>query len=612
MPNDNLKVDRLSQRIVLPSEREIISLLAQAVDYEFMRQVDKGFECLRPVWSSMEAEPIISGYSKPVQAEILLRCGAWLSYHGVYKAVHEDQERARGWLTESVRLFNEAQISDKVVEAESELAITYFREKRNDKALSLLQEASFKVKNDLHAVNIKNISYQLTIYFSEEYQAGEKSKALQGKALQGKALMKEKDVLVRLSQDSRIKAMYYNTSALLMSRLGEMSEALIRFQQCVHFCKEVDNKFTHAIAENNIAFLYRHFKEFDLSLEHWRIANDLFRDLGLKVREAESYDTLALILLERQIFLRSSDFSEPLKAINKAIEMLQPMGFVQGIAISKTLATETSSLIVCLQTKARILLYQGKTAEALVVFTTIYQIALTNLGEKSAFNFAKEFSNLIDFNPGIMFDEEVMRFESKLLEAALVDASNVIPLAAASLGLTEKRFSDLLNNRHTKLRDRFEIEVAGGKQSKNLQIVSAANYEPVETILEVSKENLASYECNNFPAFIPESVDVTVFMQINENRLESVGLIEGRIAVVSNLDQDNNLPTAVREFLNSKYHYGYRIDSCGLIGLDSDKPEIHSPLVFMPEQIEVIGSIVGYLNFNVAEEIYEYYPLPKN
>ncbi len=126
------------------SEKEILNLLAQAKNLEFCRQVDKAIDTLKPVWKEISKRPAIDDYSSTVKGEILLRCGSLLSYYSNYKQF-EGQETSRDWLSEAVRIFKQAEVTDKIAEAETELAMTYWREGRNDEALIYLLEASAKV-----------------------------------------------------------------------------------------------------------------------------------------------------------------------------------------------------------------------------------------------------------------------------------------------------------------------------------------------------------------------------------------------------------------------------------------------------------------------------------
>ena len=582
------------------SEKNVIGILARAQNYEFCRQIQEGLECLSPLWSNYTERPLTAPYTVAVQAEILLRCGALLSYLDGYKYL-DSQELARDWLTESVEKFRSVGISDKIAEAETELAMTYWRESRHSESFTWLEAASAKVVNPLNAVKIKNISYQLLVLFSLNTPL-----SLQA----GLALIKDQDICVELCEDSRVKVHYYNNSALLMTRIGQMADALVRHQKCVHFCLEVGNRFSLAIAENNVGFVYNHFKQFDKAVEHANKAIKVCQELGFTIRESECYDTLAQICLNRQVELKSDDFSEAWQAINKSLDVLLPMGFRKGYNTILTQSGDSSSLISSLQTKAKILLHQGEKIAALTLFSTIYQMILTNIGETAAERYAADFAQTIEFTHGTSFIEKTTRFERKLIESAITASNGNLTNISEHLGITDEHLINLFETRHGDLQKRYQVKNNTAKVSRRFKKNSPKTPKRLNDDPAMSGGMLKSYDYKGFPAYIPASVNIRLFLPIVEARLASLGLVEGRIAVVGEPSSaDETYPLVIREYLNNTYHYGYRIDSMDLIGLEADDPYVFNLRVFDPEIIEQVGSIIGYCEFNFEDKIYNYHPI---
>ncbi|HLM61872.1 MAG TPA: tetratricopeptide repeat protein [Pyrinomonadaceae bacterium] len=588
------------------SEKDVFNLLGQAKHLEFCRQVDKAMDVLRPVWGDINKPPAADGYSPTVRGEILLRCGSLLSYYSHYKQF-EGQEMSRDWLTEAVRIFKEGEITDKAAEAETELAMTYWREGRYSEALIFLQEASSKVTNDLNAVNIKNIAYQLIVHFVVNT-----AESLQAAA----ALIKEKDIYVELCLDNRAKVHYYNNSALIMTRCDQMAEALKRHELTIHFCREVGNQFTLAIAENNIGYIYREFKQFDKALEHCNRSLQIFGELGATARQGEVLDTLAQIYLERQVFLKGDNFEEALHCIEKSLAIWSDYPFEDTRSRTGSFkhGTNYPSLINSLQTKARILLHKGEIPEAVMLFSEFYQTAKIHHSEAAAEGYARDFCKYFYIPSTSSFEDASRGFEKNFIENALLESGMMISKAAEKLNLPEEKLVKLLADRHSDLRDKYGIDleldklgkkssIAARRRSKSLKAAKTAETEaPVETLVQ--------YQCNGFPVFIPSTVEVGRFMPISETRLKSVGLIEGRVAVVrSRYDPNESYPIVLREFLSSNISYGFRIDACGLIGLEFDDPGAHQPLAFSHENVEILGNIIGYCEFNFKTKMYEYHPL---
>lgn len=592
------KESSTDNRIEAITEKEVIGILTRAQNFEFSRQVQENLDCLSPLWNYYTDRPQIEPFSPPVQAEILLRCGAILSYYAHYKYL-DYQNLARLWLNESVELFKSIGISDKIAEAETELAMTYWREGRNSEALGWLESASIKVTNDLNMVCVKNISYQLLVLFSLNTP-----QSLQA----GSDLIREKDTCVELCLDNRVKVHYYNNSALLMTRIDQMGEALTRHHKCILYCKEINNQFSLAFAENNVGYIYNQLKEFDKAAEHTKKAITICQEIGISVREAECWDTLAQICLDRQIYLKSNDFSEAWQAISKSLEILLPIGFSKSNS-KVAFQSGDSSLINSLQTKSKILLHQGKINEALTVFFTIFQAVPRHTAETSS----REFSEMLEFIGGSSFADKTAEYERKLIEKAIISGNGNINKIAGKLEIALNDLVELFETRHSDLGKQYQVKISpkiSGK-SKNYEdltekkILSALNEK-----VNVGKEFLEKYDCLGFPAYIPTSVEVKFLMPIAESRLASIGLIEGRVAVVSSTISNNPVyPLVIREYINSQYHYGFRIDSMGLVGLEADNSDIYEMRVFDPEIVEFTGNIVGYCEFNLADKIYEFRPI---
>lgn len=567
------------------SQTEILNLLSQTQNYEYSRQVVEGINCLKPFWSHHTVKPDISSFSLPVQGEVLLRCGALLSYLCHMEQL-KHQDLAREWFSESASIFARIGDSkDKIAEVETEMAMTYWREGRQfEKALFWLDSAASKNTNDLNSVSIRNISYTILVLASmdtpESFQ-------------RGAALVKDKDIYARLCGDSRVKAHYYNNTAILMTRLGQMSDALERHYQTIHYCNEIGNRIGAAIAENNIGWVYKELKESDKALIHTNNGLKIFSELNDITRLAGTWDTKA------QIHLQLNELDEATACIEQSLEILKR-------------GDDYKTLSDSLNTKIQILSRSNQTAQALMVFCDAYELTKKHLGEAAAEGCARDFSKLIHIRTGDNFSAQIEQFEKFLIEIALIASDGLLNQTAASLELPEETLTDMLALRHKDLLKKFNLKTAAssrrGKLLPNKEERNGAALLPPPSPAKRKKISLKEFDCNGFPVFIAESVDVGFFMQYSEPRLASLGLLEGRVAVVSSgLSVPNKYPTVLRSFLNSSiYYYGFRVDVCGLIGLEADEGE---PLAFSPEDVEVVGKIIGYCEFDFDKKIYKYHPL---
>src|SRR5690242_11986143 len=114
----------MSLQVKKINEARVLEILTQARHHELCRQVEEGMHCLEEVWADHQAKPSLEGYSAPVQAEILLRCGTFLSYWGHFRQIKNCHETAQDWLTEASEIFERLDIADKVAETNMEMAMT--------------------------------------------------------------------------------------------------------------------------------------------------------------------------------------------------------------------------------------------------------------------------------------------------------------------------------------------------------------------------------------------------------------------------------------------------------------------------------------------------------
>src|SRR5258707_14254805 len=102
--------------------------LASSGDYEAAR------EALGDLWGGIGQRPDIDGLPPRDQAEVLLRVGALSGWLGRSSQVPGAQGFAKDLISESIRAFEELGDLEKVAEAQSDLALCYWREGAMDEA----------------------------------------------------------------------------------------------------------------------------------------------------------------------------------------------------------------------------------------------------------------------------------------------------------------------------------------------------------------------------------------------------------------------------------------------------------------------------------------------
>jgi len=587
-----------TQNLAPVSEIDIFPLLARAQHYDFCRQIDKGVELLKPVWNDFGSRPLVDNYSPPVAAEILLRCGSLLSYISHFKQLPY-QDMARNWLTESAEIFTQVENPDKVAEAETDLGMAYWREGRFEEALIWLQTAAARITNPINSVSIKNISYQLlalnSINTAESIQAGIN-------------LVKEKDIYAELTNDSRVKVHYYNNSAVMMSRIGNLPDALDRHLITRQYCKEVGNLLGEALAENNIGYIYKELRQYKKAVYHANIGLDSFVKQEIIARQGDCLDTLA------QIYLEMGELPTALKYIDRSIELLSPFGVGISSPRAQVDIGDYPSLINSLHTKARILLRQNRVDGALLIFCEYTELAKEHISQLCADRYAAAFAKLIFAKTGAALPDENSAYEKELIRTALTETDGTLPSAAEKLSITADELRNIMVSRHPDLLKKFDIKKGGNHSVGKLRasLLKAKNFKPPPPAA-FAEINLVEVECNGKRAFIPSDVELRCYISITEPILPNIGLIEGRIAVVSRLyPEPSDFPTVLQVFLTSEIHYGFRRDACGLIGLESENASIHPPKAFAPDTVEILGVIIGYFEYNFELEYYEFHSFERS
>jgi tetratricopeptide (TPR) repeat protein len=83
----------------------------------------------------------LEGLEPEIAGEVLLRAGVLTSWIGSKNQVTDAQESAKNLLSESLALFESLSLSSKVAEAQTELALCYWRTGEHNEARDVLKEA---------------------------------------------------------------------------------------------------------------------------------------------------------------------------------------------------------------------------------------------------------------------------------------------------------------------------------------------------------------------------------------------------------------------------------------------------------------------------------------
>ncbi|HKC62194.1 MAG TPA: hypothetical protein VKB86_01090, partial [Pyrinomonadaceae bacterium] len=116
--------------------------LAESGHYEDARNAMAG------LWQRIGEYPKIEGLDEHAAAEVLLRVGVLTGWIGSCNQIEGAQEIAKNLITESISLFESLSDTQKILEAQTELAYCYWREGAFDEACIILKEVLARLTTD--------------------------------------------------------------------------------------------------------------------------------------------------------------------------------------------------------------------------------------------------------------------------------------------------------------------------------------------------------------------------------------------------------------------------------------------------------------------------------
>jgi tetratricopeptide (TPR) repeat protein len=438
--------------------------LTSAGDYEGAR------EALGELWDGIGKRPWVEGLPANEQAELLLRAGALSGWLGSSAQVPAAQAFAKDLISESIRAFETLGDQEKIAEAQSDLALCYWREGAMDEARVWSREALAKAADPANKLRI--LARSATV---------ESSSNRFGEAL---ALLDQATPLLDQVADDAARGCYHMTRAIVLRRLGgaeNLDHALIENTAAsIHF-EQANHRRYFARVENNIGNILRQLGRYDESLDHLERARRTFTELGDVGTAAQVNDTRARVFIDQQRYVEAEKLAFlSASALESGDEqsLLADALETQGVALAR-MGRHKAALGI-LRRSAHIAETAGDVPLSGRIFLTIveevknllspaeirniYQEADDRLGEPQSTEVMSRLracARLINSNtategtedaaPRGSFELEVHRCESELIKTALDQANGSVTRAARQLGLTHQGLCYIINHRHKQL-----------------------------------------------------------------------------------------------------------------------------------------------------------------
>ena len=427
-------------------------------------------EALGELWGGIGAHPKIEGLPLNEQAELLLRAGALSGWLGSSAQVSGAQGFAKDLISESIRAFEALDDQERIAEAQSDLALCYWREGAMDEARVWFREAISKAADPANMLRI--LARSATV----EYSSNRFDEAL--------ALLDQAAPLLDQVNDDAAHGCYHMQRAAVLEKMGgadNLDRALIENTAAsVHF-EQANHWRYFARVENNIGHIFRQLGRYEEALEHLERARSTFIELGDVGTAAIVNETRARVFLDQEryveaeklAFLSASAFEsgDEQSLLADALETqgvaLARMGRYQSaLGVLKRAAhiAETAGDVPLSGRIFLTILEEVKNFLSPAEIRSIYHEADQRLGDQISAETVPRFracARLAITNaaaPQIQtstalgsFEEQVHGCESELIKAALDEAEGSVTRAAKSLGLTHQGLCYIINHRHKQL-----------------------------------------------------------------------------------------------------------------------------------------------------------------
>lgn len=434
-------------------------------------------EAMGELWSNVGERPQLDGLNQAMAAEVLLRVGVITGWIGSAKQIEGAQRLAKDLISEGIRSFAVLGDTEKIAEAQSDLAVCYWREGAFDEARALLYEALGQLVDSKSEVKAVTLLRTALI----EKVSNRLSDALR--------LHMEAAPLFDVSKNQTIKGRFHNEYAQVLRKLSAaehrndyVDRALIEYEAASYHFEQAGHARYQACVENNLGFLFGIIKNFTQAHEHLDRAQALFTSMKDSLHTAQVDDTRARVLLAE------GRVNEAEKIVRSAVQVLERGGEQSLLAEALTthgviLARMGSHKVARLTLQRAVEVAQNAgdlEAAGLAALTILEELSehlqshdlsatydraaglLSNSENRETkdrlLSVSRRVLFLISSLPspptwkGFNFYDAVLRFEARLIERALREAGGIVSRAAQLLGIDRSSLDAMLHRgRHKAL-----------------------------------------------------------------------------------------------------------------------------------------------------------------
>lgn len=333
------------------SNEEAIRCCQLAKELEERGDYEEAAKTLSEFWRGLGYKPNLTGLEQRAAAEVLLRAGVLTGFVGSSKQIAGAQEAAKDLISESIRLYESIEATEKIAEAQTELGHCYWRAGAYDEARVILGQALTQISTE----NFEQRATTLLRSAMVKASATRFSDALR--------FLNEAAPLFEQSESHAQKGFYYMELAIVLEALsaGEQREdyadrALIAYTAASFHLEQAGHTAYQAEVENNFGFFLSMRRNYEEAHRHLDVARRLFVSLKDSLHIAQVDETRA------RVFLAQGSGVEAERLTSAAVQRLQTGG--QHALLAGALTTQGTAL-------ARL----GRRAEARKVLQSAFEVA---------------------------------------------------------------------------------------------------------------------------------------------------------------------------------------------------------------------------------------------
>ena len=407
-----------------------------AKDFENQGEYEEAREVLSGLWPRMDQRPKLTGLDQSTSAEVLLRVGALTGWIGSKNHIADAHERSKNLISESLTIFESISSRKKIAEAQTELALCYWRTGEVSEARDLLNEAlsHLTIDSELKAKAVLRLAIV-------EKRADRYSKALR--------ILTKSAALFEKINNQTLKGCYHQTLGDVLENLWAadgpsdyLDRALVEYAAASYHFEQAEHRSYLANVENNLGFLLYKVNHCQEAHEHLDSARRIFTRLKDKNAAAQVDETRA------RVFLKEKRDTEAEKVARASVRTLD--GSDRQSLLAEALATHGTALARLGRHSAALSTFQRAIAVSQHIggISRAAHIAFALVQELGEVLTVAESTRAIS---GRTLNDELRALEHDLIKQALEQSEGSITYAACILGMSYQNLDYAINTRHKDL-----------------------------------------------------------------------------------------------------------------------------------------------------------------